>query len=848
MRLDPHRTEALFNRALALRKLGLHADAVAAWRDYLREDASSGWASDARTYIAALGRDQPSWPQQTRALESLGLPQPVLRDSQRARTYVEDELLSAWGRALPDGDRNAADDALRRAQAIATLLTRVTGDGMAEDEVACAYQQDDAALLARGHVDYANAIKSFRTQPGDAARLAFLQAARELDRAHSPLAFRARMYAATAWHYSGHSSEVTAEVNDMIRQLGAKAARYPSLTGQLEWVAGLSTFTVGDSEGALAHYRAARTAFETTHDFANLAGVATVTAECLSFLGYDDEVWKEMLQAADLTAYYAPAQRRYLVLSEASRLAIARKDYGIARHFGELAQTAARATADATIECDALLMRADVDRLIGDPKDAAAAATAAERLVPKVLSSGNRNRIRCRIAIAKGASLIGTNPTGALSQLSEAEGFAAGAELAAYYPDIHQLKSDAYRALHRDDDAEGELHRGFEIYRRLAPTTNAVDRAMFARVGRQIADRMIAYGVVHDEPSAWQTAMAIRDYSTNAPAADASQALIAYHVLDDELLVWVVRGGQRRLVRRPISSADLRVAVEGLVRAAREAESMTTLRPPAERVFDILIRPIAPHIRGATQLSFMTDSMIDDVPFAILRNRDTGRMLLEDVETAIVEPPSDHAAARPPAQLDRASLFIAVAPDVRLLPSLPGARQEGQTIAASWRRSAVCAGSALTPQTFLDGALSHEVVHYAGHITQPLDPARASLRLTPARGDGRVTASDLEKLAAHPPQLVVLSACASAAGRHTAQGRLSVARALFRAGVPTVVASLWDVDDGATTPLMADFYAALANGTPPGAALRTAQRQAITRSTPPRNWVVFQTYVSQWEL
>ncbi|HKB09048.1 MAG TPA: zf-HC2 domain-containing protein [Vicinamibacterales bacterium] len=48
---DPALAEALFNRALALDQLGLVEDARGAWQEYLRADADSGWAEEARQHL-----------------------------------------------------------------------------------------------------------------------------------------------------------------------------------------------------------------------------------------------------------------------------------------------------------------------------------------------------------------------------------------------------------------------------------------------------------------------------------------------------------------------------------------------------------------------------------------------------------------------------------------------------------------------------------------------------------------------------------------------------------------------------------------------------------------------------
>ena len=55
---------------------------------------------------------------------------------------------------------------------------------------------------------------------------------------------------------------------------------------------------------------------------------------------------------------------------------------------------------------------------------------------------------------------------------------------------------------------------------------------------------------------------------------------------------------------------------------------------------------------------------------------------------------------------------------------------------------------------------------------------------------------------------------------------MSLTRGFLYAGVPRVVASLWQVQDRATADLMGRFYRAMwVDGLPPSAALRKAQRQ-----------------------
>lgn len=54
LKLSPRLPEALFNRALALERIGLIEDARAAWKRYLEVDGTSAWANEARRRMDAL--------------------------------------------------------------------------------------------------------------------------------------------------------------------------------------------------------------------------------------------------------------------------------------------------------------------------------------------------------------------------------------------------------------------------------------------------------------------------------------------------------------------------------------------------------------------------------------------------------------------------------------------------------------------------------------------------------------------------------------------------------------------------------------------------------------------------
>jgi CHAT domain-containing protein len=71
--------------------------------------------------------------------------------------------------------------------------------------------------------------------------------------------------------------------------------------------------------------------------------------------------------------------------------------------------------------------------------------------------------------------------------------------------------------------------------------------------------------------------------------------------------------------------------------------------------------------------------------------------------------------------------------------------------------------------------------------------------------------------------LVFLSACRSGLGQVTCDSINGLKRAFLYAGTPSVIASLWDVADETTYPLVTAFYRSWLRGSDKARALRSAQ-------------------------
>ncbi len=88
-------------------------------------------------------------------------------------------------------------------------------------------------------------------------------------------------------------------------------------------------------------------------------------------------------------------------------------------------------------------------------------------------------------------------------------------------------------------------------------------------------------------------------------------------------------------------------------------------------------------------------------------------------------------------------------------------------------------------------------------------------------------------------ELVVLSACNTGRGKITGDGVIGLSRSLFIAGVPSLLVSLWTVEDDSTAELMTLFDRNRQQGMDKAKALRQAMLKMMQKFPKPENWAAF---------
>jgi CHAT domain-containing protein len=143
---------------------------------------------------------------------------------------------------------------------------------------------------------------------------------------------------------------------------------------------------------------------------------------------------------------------------------------------------------------------------------------------------------------------------------------------------------------------------------------------------------------------------------------------------------------------------------------------------------------------------------------------------------------------------------------------LPEAERQVRQIQKLYGRehSLVVTGAGATEEMFQADAGRYAVVHVASHAvlddTNPMY-SHVLLAATPSgHEDGMLEAREMMDLNLHA-EMVVLSECETARGEALAgEGITGMLWAMFVAGSPTTVASLWRVESASTSELMIEFH------------------------------------------
>jgi CHAT domain-containing protein len=324
-------------------------------------------------------------------------------------------------------------------------------------------------------------------------------------------------------------------------------------------------------------------------------------------------------------------------------------------------------------------------------------------------------------------------------------------------------------------------------------------------------------------------------------------ALVEYTTLDGEWLAFVVTDESVRVVRHlgteeEVNAAlnQLRFQIESLrYGAARMRRHLPHLTGRAQhylqQLYDLLLGPIEDSL-GERRLMIVPHRALHYLPFQALHDGATYLIERREVCYAPSAVVLRHCLARPHRPLHHA-LLLGVEDE-----QTPLVRAEVESLAPLFAEATVLLDERATLDAVREHAPGADVLHLACHGQfRPDNPLFSALRLT----NGWLSVRDAYGLDLHC-ELLTLSACETGVSAVAPGDELiGLARGFFSAGAPSLLLSLWTVDDEATAALMTDFYERLLAGASPAAALRAAQRRLLQDEPHPFFWSPF-VLVGRW--
>jgi CHAT domain-containing protein len=330
-------------------------------------------------------------------------------------------------------------------------------------------------------------------------------------------------------------------------------------------------------------------------------------------------------------------------------------------------------------------------------------------------------------------------------------------------------------------------------------------------------------------------------------ALGAERALVEYTTIDDQLVAFVVTDERVSVVRELGTEAEVVAEIQRCrfqIDTLRfgSAEVRNHLRALTERtrqhlrsLYDRLLRTVEPEI-GERHLVIVPHGALHYLPFQALHDGESYLIERREVSFAPSAAVLLQCLDRPKHDL-KTALLLGLADE-----QMPHVHEELDVLGKIFSKVKRFSNEAATTEALVQNSNAVDVLHLACHAQFRSDnPLFSSLKLA----NGWFTARDAYALKLNCG-LVTLSACETGMNAVAPGDELmGLTRGFLSAGSPTVMMSLWTIDDEATTELMSSFYSELVRTQSCAAALRTAQIKLLNERPHPFFWSPF-VLVGRW--
>ena len=310
--------------------------------------------------------------------------------------------------------------------------------------------------------------------------------------------------------------------------------------------------------------------------------------------------------------------------------------------------------------------------------------------------------------------------------------------------------------------------------------------------------------------------------------------VISYFTTSQMTLAFVLTRDSFHVTKLPVTEKDLAPAVATF----RDFSGENDAPPSLKQLYTWLLAPLKSQLR-TPMLAIVPYGAINDLPFAALTD---GGHFVGDSYAVFYLPSVSALPYIHPKNNPGGSQILVLANDAEPgLPRLNYANDEARAVASLFGVQPNL-GQAATTSNLREHAGDYEIVHLIAHINTDSENPQLSRISTnhEITDDGPLELHQLAGLDLRKTNLVVLSGCQSQMGKRSlGDDVIGLSRAFMYAGSPSVIASLWNVDDEATQQLMVAFYTHLRAGESKAEALRAAQVETRQKYPNPYYWAGF---------
>ncbi len=331
-------------------------------------------------------------------------------------------------------------------------------------------------------------------------------------------------------------------------------------------------------------------------------------------------------------------------------------------------------------------------------------------------------------------------------------------------------------------------------------------------------------------------------------ALNNDRTLLEYHWSGRDLYVFVIQQSNFIFQKFPLderfgfSLKHLRESIMTNPASLNPETAYQSFTQSARDLYISLIEPIEEFIKKTSFVTIIPSEELGYIPFEILLSqRPVSKpdvdfrslsYLIKDYAISYAYSASTLFPAYMTKHTPSEKVYLGLAPafdtedEATFFAPLTYNRQEIHA-ASQYLKGKLFEGSLANERIFKQTAMDYKVLHLATHgVVDDEHPMYSYISLSREADsieDGNLYVYELYNMQL-TADLAVLSACNTGAGKLLyGEGIISLSRGFTYAGCPAIIMSLWTVNDGATSWLMEQFFAQIANGLSKDVAIQHAK-------------------------